>query len=184
MGDSPDPYGAAERDGREETNSEDREPPRIADTPSEPPRRGADGKDMSEMSTVPTEDRDVVRMEVTVDVSDMPAPDQAAINELADLYEGAFQEVVNKNRDYSWSFLRTGQKLADTPATPFDDPARAQAFGLLTRMGDKHERLVENVYGNGDASVSDTPDVTAQEMANYSMFLAFVLANPDLAAEL
>ncbi|TKX58855.1 hypothetical protein EXE44_04750 [Halorubrum sp. SS7] len=140
--------------------------------------------DWDEMSTIPMMERDTIRMEVAVDVSDMDTQGKKAINELTDLYEGAFQEVVNKNRDYSWSFLRTGRKLADTPATPFEDPARSQAFGLLTRMGDKHERLVENVYGNGDAAVSDTPDVTAQEMANYAMFLAFVLANPDLATEL
>jgi len=181
MGDSVDPYGAAERD--------EREPPEEAQKYAEmaegyQERADDDQRPFDEMSTIPATERDTIRMEVAVDVSDMDAPDRKAINELADLYEGAFQEVVNKNRDYSWSFLRTGRKLADTPATPFDDPARAQAFGLLTRLGDKHERLVENVYGNGDAAVPDTPDVTAQEMANYAMFLAFVLANPDLATEL
>lgn len=197
-----DPYGAAERDEadeqREIPDGDERIEMMAGDLTEAPPdaqeyaatpeeyEDDDDGADrpFDEMSTIPATERDTVRMEVAVDVSDMDAPDRKAINDLADLYEGAFQEVVNKNRDYSWSFLRTGRKLADTPAIPFDDPARAQAFGLLTRMGDKHERLVENVFGNGDAAVSDTPDVTAQEMANYAMFLAFVLQNPDLATEL
>ncbi|TKX54682.1 hypothetical protein, partial [Halorubrum sp. SP9] len=74
--------------------------------------------DWDEMSTIPMMERDTIRMEVAVDVSDMDTQGKKAINELTDLYEGAFQEVVNKNRDYSWSFLRTGRKLADTPATP------------------------------------------------------------------
>lgn len=137
-----------------------------------------------DMSTVPMEDRDVIRMEVTVDVSDMDKRDREAVSELSQMYESAFQEVVNKNRDYSWSFLRTGRKLASSPATPMTDPIRSQVFGLLTRTGDKRERLLENIYGNGDAAVSDSPATTAMEAANYYFFMAFVLDNPDLAVEL
>jgi len=181
MSDSADPYGAAERD--------EQEPPEEAQNyaaMAEGYQERADDAErpFDEMSTIPATERDTVRMEVAVDVSDMDDKDKEAINKLSRLYENAFQEVVDKNRDYSFSFLRTGQKLAETPAVPFDDPARAQAFGLLTRQGDKRERLIENVYGNGDASVSDTPDVTAVENANYYFFLAFVLRHPDLATEL
>lgn len=137
-----------------------------------------------EMTTVSDSEQDVIRMEHTVDVSEMGHRDKEAIGQLADLYEDCFAEVVAKNRDYSWSFLRTGQKLADTPATPFDDPVRAQVFGLLTRLGDKHERLTENIYGNGDAAVSDDPATTAMEAANYYLFIAFALQNHDLASTL
>jgi len=194
MCDSPDPYGAAERDESDEQGSLSDEAEAYAEatglaetTPGwedDDTDDEGDDRPFDEMSTIPAIERDTIRMEVAVDVSDMDDKDKEAINKLSRLYENAFQEVVDKNRDYSFSFLRTGQKLAETPAVPFDDPARAQAFGLLTRQGDKRERLIENVYGNGDASVSDTPDVTAVENANYYFFLAFVLRHPDLAAEL
>ena len=135
-------------------------------------------------TTIPDSERDVIHMEYTVDVSGMDPDDREAIGQLADLYEDCFREVTEKNRDYGFSFLHTGQKLADTDAIPFDDPVRAQVFGLLTRLGDKRERLIENVYGNGDAAVSDPPATTAMEAANYYLFIAFVLGNPELAEEL
>lgn len=140
--------------------------------------------EMGSPSTLSPRERESVTLSVTVDVSDMAPSDREAFQHLARLYESAFEEVVSKNRDYSWSFLRTGAKLAHSDATPFSDPARSQAYGLLTRVGDKHERLVENVYGQGDAAVSAPASETALEAANYYVFLAFVLANPDLANEL
>jgi len=140
-----------------------------------------DAVDHSEMSTIDTDDKQHVTMEVTVDVSDMDSEDREVIDALSEQYEDSFREVVEKNRDYGWSFLTTGSKLAQSAGTPFDSPVRSQAFGLLTRAGDKRERLVENVYGNGSATVSDNPSTTALEAANYYQFLAFVLANPELA---
>lgn len=136
-----------------------------------------------EFSTLTSGQKDHITMSVTVDVSDMDIRDRTVLDVLAEMYENNFMEVVEKNRDYGFSFLRTGCKLAGTDATPFDNPTRSQAYGLLTRTGDKRERLIENVYGDGDSRVSDEPAVTAQEAANYYLFLAFVLDNPDLAAE-
>jgi len=169
-----DPVGVPDWKETPDGSTDDKEDITITDT-------GTSDIDWDEMTTVPDSERDVIRMEQTVDVSGMDAEDREAIGELADLYEDCFKTVTEKNRDYSWSFLRTGQKLADTPGVPFDDPVRAQVFGLITRLGDKHERLIENVYGDGDAAVSDSPATTAAECANYYMFLSFVLANPELA---
>jgi len=135
----------------------------------------------NELSTIDDSETHHVTMEVTVDVSDMDDDGRAEIATLAEQYEDSFREVVAKNRDYSWSFLTTGTKLTQSAGTPFDSPTRSQAYGLLTRAGDKRERLVENVYGDGDAAVSDDPSVTAMEAANYYQFLAFILANPTLA---
>jgi hypothetical protein len=135
-----------------------------------------------DISTIDAEDRDTITVNVTVDVSDLDADDTAVLTELASQYENGFREVVQKNRDYGMSFLRTGEKLAATPADPFENATRSQAYGLLTRSGDKRERLIENVYGDGDAAVSDSPAQTAAEAANYYHFLAFVLGNPDLAS--
>jgi hypothetical protein len=133
------------------------------------------------MKTIDDADRETVTMEVTMDISDMDDTDKEVICELARQYEDSFEEVTEKSRDYSWSFLTTGTKLAQSEGTPFESATRCQAFSLLTRIGDKHERLIENVYGDGAAAVSDEADVTAQESANYYHLLSFVLANPQLA---
>jgi len=181
MGDSVDPYGAAERD--------EREPPEEAQKYAEmaegyQERADDDQRPFDEMRTIPATERDTIRMEVAVDVSDMDDTDIEALNKLSRLYEDAFREVVNKSSDYGWSFLKTGKKLAQSEGTPFDSAVRSQAFGILTRVGDKHERLIENLYGDGAAEVSDEPCVTAQEAANYYFLLSFILANPELTAEL
>jgi len=130
---------------------------------------------------VDPEDRDTITMSVTMDVSDMDDRDKEILSVIADIYEDNFQEIVNKNRDYGFSFLITGQKLTNSPGSPFDNVTRSQAYGLLTRCGDKRERLIENIYGDGDAAVSDEPHVTAREAANYYLFLSFVLEHPELA---
>lgn len=135
-----------------------------------------------DVSTIDAEDRDTITVNVTVDVSDLDADDTAVLTELAAQYENGFREVVEKNRDYGMSFLRTGEKLAATPGDPFENATRSQAYGLLCRTGDKRERLIENVFGEGDCSVSDPASVTAAEAANYYMFMSFVLANPELAS--
>lgn len=177
-----DPIGAAQRDAEKRNESSDMEAAYDSDTDV----GATDGDDdpFAEMTQVPMEERDVLRMEVTVDVSGMGDRDREAIAELATMYENAFQEIVNKSSDYGWSFLTTGDKLAQSDGTPFDSATRAQAFGLLTRIGDKHERLIENLYGNGSAEVSDEPAVTAQEAANYYFLLSFVLNNEQLTDSL
>ena len=129
-------------------------------------------------------DRDTLSMSVTVDVAGMDDQQKAILQALASLYEQNFQELVNKNRDYGFSFLTTGTKLTMSDGVPFENPTRSQAYGLLTRSGDKRERLIENIYGNGDAEVSDEPHVTAREASNYYLFLALVLKHPELTTEL
>jgi hypothetical protein len=128
------------------------------------------------------DDMQHLTMEVTVPVGDMDETSVEVLQAIARQFEQSFEEIVAKNRDYSWSFLRTGAKLAATDGDPFDSPVRSQTYGLLTRSGDKRERLIENVYGDGDASVSDDPATTALEAANYYQFIAFVLDNPELAS--
>jgi hypothetical protein len=134
-----------------------------------------------DLGTIPSSERDIVEVSVTVDVSDMSDRGTRVLAELADAFEQNFMEIYEKSRDYGMSFLLTGSKLSASDGTPFDTGARSQVFGLLTRSGDKRERLIENVYGDGEASVSDSPSVTAQEAANYYMFMSFVLENPELA---
>jgi len=141
-------------------------------------------QDDYDFDEVPVEDRDTLSMSVTVDISDMDDDSKQIFEALADLYERNFQEIVQKNRDYGFSFLVTGEKLTLSDGTPFDSHTRSQAYGLLTRSGDKRERIIENLYGNGDAAVSDEPSVTARESANYMMFLSFVLEYPELAERL
>lgn len=128
------------------------------------------------------ENDDVVEVNVAVDTSEMTDQETEVLRCLADTYERNFRELYEKNRDYGWSFLTTGSKLAASEGTPFEHPSRSQAYGLLTRSGDKRERLIENVYGDGDAAVSDDPSTTAREAANYLLFLSFVLENPELAS--
>jgi len=137
-----------------------------------------------DLARIDGEDRNHVTMSVTVDVSEHTEREIEAFTELARLYENAFQEVVAKNRDYGFSFLRTGLKLSQTPAYDSGDATRSQIDGLLHRTGDKRERIIENVFGDGDARVSDSPATTAQECANYYVFMALVLSNPDLAVAL
>lgn len=138
------------------------------------------GQDMERLGE---DELDHLTMSVTVSTKGLDGKDIEVLSELATLYENAFEEVVAKNKDYSWSFLSTGAKLATGSNGPFDTPVRSQAYGLLTRTGDKRERLLENIYGNGDPSVSDPAWQTAVEAANYYFFLAFILQNPDLALE-
>jgi len=152
-----------------ETNAFDRSEPQVAG---------------SDMQTIDDKDRTHVTMEVTMDIRDMEPKEKEAICTLARQYEDSFQELKNKNEDYGYAFLRAGSKLAQSNGTPFDSEIRSQAFGLLTRIGDKHERLIENVYGNGSAEVSDGPEITAKEASNYYQLLSMVLANPQLAREL
>lgn len=137
----------------------------------------------TEMKTIDDADRETVTMEVTMDISDMDDTDKEVICALARQYEEAFQEICEKNRDYGFSFLTSGAKLAQSEGTPFESAVRSQSYGLLTRIGDKHERLIENVYGDGSQEVSDEPAITAREASNYFQFLSFVLANPQLAEE-
>jgi len=139
-----------------------------------------DDTETTEPKQLDASEKEHVTMEVTMNVSEMSSSEREAINCIANHFEYAFREIVAKNRDYGFSFLKTGDKLANS-ATPFENAVRAQGFGLLTRIGDKHERLIENVYGNGDASVSDDPHVTAIEAANYYHFLALILAEPEIA---
>jgi len=134
-----------------------------------------------DLSRIESEDMDTITMEMTMDVSDLGEKQTQMLCELATLYENGFREVVEKNRDYGGSFLRTGCKLAATEADPFENATRSQVYGILTRTGDKRERLIENVFGDGDASVSDPASVTAAEAANYYFMVAFILDNPDLA---
>jgi len=139
-----------------------------------------DDTETTEPKQLDASEKEHVTMEVTMNVAGLSSSEREAINCLATQFEDAFSEIVMKNRDYGFSFLKTGDKLANS-ATPFENAVRAQGFGLLTRIGDKHERLIENVYGNGDASVSDDPYVTAIEAANYYHFLALILAEPEIA---
>jgi hypothetical protein len=113
----------------------------------------------------------------------MDERDREVFEQLLDIYVDNFESIVQKNRDYGWSFLTTGLKLSQSQGAPIDGPIRNQAYGLLTRTGDKRERLIENIYGNGDAAVSDPPHVTASECGNYYFLLSFLLDNPDLAVE-
>lgn len=139
-----------------------------------------DDTETTEPKQLDASEKEHVTMEVTMNVSGLSSSEREAINCIANHFEYAFSEIVAKNRDYGFSFLKTGDKLANS-ATPFENAVRAQGFGLLTRIGDKHERLIENVYGEGDASVSDDPYVTAIEAANYYHFLALILAEPEIA---
>jgi len=144
---------------------------------------GDESGEQDELKRIGSENREHISLSHTVDVSDMNERDTEVLARIARLFEESFKEVVEKNRDYSWSFLRTGCKLAATDADPFETPTRSQTYGLLTRTGDKRERVIENLYGNGDAAVSDPAGVTAQENANYWLFMAFILQNPDLASD-
>jgi len=139
-----------------------------------------DDTETTDLKQLDASEKEHVTMEVTMNVAGLSSSEREAINCLATQFEDAFSEIVMKNRDYGFSFLKTGNKLANS-ATPFENAVRAQAFGLLTRIGDKHERLIENLYGEGDASVSDDPHVTALEAANYYHFLALILAEPKIA---
>ena len=125
---------------------------------------------------------ETIEIHAEYDVSDLSYEDTAVLKALAAMVEDNFTEIAEKNRDYSWSFLTTGAKLANSNGSPFETAPRSQVFGLLTRAGDKRERLIENVYGDGSAKVSDDPHVTAREAANYWLFIAFILEHPDLAA--
>lgn len=130
---------------------------------------------------IESDDQTTVTMSVTADVSDLGSKEVEMLQLLANQYEESFQEVVNKNRDYGASFLRTGCKLAATDADPMDGAVRSQAYGLLTRTGDKRERLIENVFGDGDSTVSAPASETAAECGNYWFFMSFILANPELS---
>lgn len=132
-------------------------------------------------SYIDRDESDAITMSVTVDVRDLDERNRRILRELAAIFEENFREVVNKNRDYDFSFLRTGSKLAATDATPFETAVRSQVYGLLTRSGDKRERVIENVFGDGAAEVSDSPATTARECANYWLFVSLVLSNPELA---
>jgi hypothetical protein len=131
-----------------------------------------------EVHTIDKAESDIVEMHVSVDVSEMDKRNKAVLVELAGIFEDNFKELINKNRDYGFSFLRTGSKLAASEAFPVDSASRAQALGLLTRAGDKRERLIENVFGDGSDAVSDPAHVTAREAANYWLFLSLVLKDP------
>lgn len=133
-----------------------------------------------DLTTLDRNDGQFIELHAEVDVRDMDPADAAKIAALAELYEDCFEEVVAKNRDYGWSFLNTARTLAETDATPIDDETRSQVYGLLQRSGDKRERIKENVFGNGDSRVSDTPDETAMEAANYMLFIALCLRHPEL----
>jgi hypothetical protein len=135
----------------------------------------------TDMKTIDDADRETVTMEVTMDISDMDDTDKEVICELARQYEDSFEEICEKNRDYGFSFLTSGAKLAQSSGTVFENHVRSQVDGLLHRSGDKRERLIENVYGEGSSVVSDEPAVTARENANYYQFMSLVLANPQLA---
>ena len=135
----------------------------------------------TDLHSIDDDDKQHVTMECTMDISDLDAEDKEVICQLARQFEDSFETIVQKNRDYGFSFLTSGKKLTESAGSPFNSPMRSQAFGLLTRTGDKRERLINNVYGNGSAAVSDEPHVTAKEASNYYQFLALVLENPNLA---
>ena len=136
----------------------------------------------TDLHSIDDDDKQHVTMECTMDISDLDAEDKEVICQLARQFEDSFAEICRKNRDYSFSFLKTGKKMADSSTIPIDSVPRSNVFTLLTRISDKEERLTENVFGNGSSTVSDEPSVTAREAANYFQFVSFVLANPDLAA--
>jgi len=125
---------------------------------------------------------DTVTLGVSHDVGDLPEADQELLERLSTLVEESFTEVVAKNRDYGFSFVRTGGKLQQS-MRPDENPSREIVRGLLHRTGDKRERLIENVFGQGSTDVSDTPAQTAQECANYWLFIALVLQEQTFIQE-
>jgi len=135
------------------------------------------------LSTVDVTDQDHVTMEVTMDISDCSETEKEITNALARQFEESFEELVTKSRDYGYSYAISGRKLAESNGTPFDNPIRSIVYSLLTRKGDKDERLIENVYGDGSQEVSDPPAITAQEAGNYYQLIALVLDNPELINE-
>jgi len=135
------------------------------------------------LSSVDVTDQDHVTMEVTMDISDCSETEKQITNALARQFEESFEELVTKSRDYGYSYAISGRKLAESNGTPFDNPIRSIVYSLLTRKGDKDERLIENVYGDGSQEVSDPPAITAQEAGNYYQLIALVLDNPELINE-
>jgi hypothetical protein len=148
-----------------------------------PQSESADEHDSShDLERLDVGETNTVTMSVTIDVSDMDETQVEVIQKLARIKERGFEEIVAKNRDYGFSFLRSGAKLAATPGYTADTAVRSQMGGLLHRTGDKRERIIENVYGDGSTEVSDEPFQTAAECANYWDFMAFVLEHPALAS--
>jgi len=140
-----------------------------------------DVKQMREdLSTIDRAEMDTLTMEVTVDIGDMNETNKRILHALADQYERAFQEVVEKNRSYGFAFIETGGEIARRPNGQFNTPTRATANGLFHRTGDKRARFYRRMFTDCDDAGEDPVSQTAKECGNYWLMMSVVADNPDL----
>jgi len=93
MCDTDNPYGAAERDER--SNWQDEGEYEDEWTPNNCSKDEL-AEAYQDMTTIPMDERDVIRMEVVVDVSEMTEDERVAINQLRKVYEQKFREVASE----------------------------------------------------------------------------------------
>jgi hypothetical protein len=140
-----------------------------------------DTGDERTMERMTAEDMDQVTLSFTADVSDMGPDETEMIQALATTFEDAFKEIIEKNRGYGFSFIETGNEVAQRPGGKFDSSVRATANGLFHRTGDKRSRFYKRMFDESDGGAADPIEITARENANYWMLMSLIVGHPEFS---
>lgn len=135
---------------------------------------GVMGVDHPTVMTVEDTD-DAVALDCLVNVSDATDEQKQMYRQLASIYEDQFKTVVQKNMDYSSSFLQGGVRDANRDGGPFDEPLLANLYKLWTRNDDKGDRFYEQVFGGGNYFVGENVSETSGDAMNYWALTTWML---------
>lgn len=117
-----------------------------------------------------------VMVGASVDVSEASEQQKRMYLTMAEMVESNYKVFVNKNLDYSSSFLVGGQKDALHDGGPFDTPREANLYQTYTRIQDKDNRFYNLVFNDHDRQVNDEDVIdVCLDAANYYLMLALIL---------
>jgi hypothetical protein len=116
---------------------------------------------------------DHVVMNTSIDVSDATEEERALYEQMAEIYEQQFRTFVEKNMDYSSSFLTSGKVEQQYDGGPFDSALHANLYGVWKRQQDKDQRFYERAF-NGTDTVDEPLTETTADAMNYWAILTWL----------
>lgn len=122
---------------------------------------------------------ETITLEVEVDVSEVSVHQRSIYEEMADIFERRFKLFIQKNLDYSSSFLTAGEieQTLDNGGGPFNSANEANLYKLFTRIQDKNQRFYSLVFGNNTDRVGESAAETAGDAAVYWFMVQWLIEN-------
>ncbi|AGF91234.1 hypothetical protein HAPG_00048 [Halorubrum phage GNf2] len=119
------------------------------------------------------------KLRLSVEVPDGADDEQHRLfEEMSELFEERLQLFVDKNIDYSSSFLTAGEveQVLDDGGGPFESAEDANLYKLFTRIQDKNQRFYQQAFGGGEQRVDESAVETAGDAAVYWFMVNWLLS--------